>query len=75
MFTQRFILYLLFYFIKHKSEIFSIFKQCKAQVKNRTRRKVKNFRSDNGLEYKDSEFLEFCKIEGIIGHFTIKGTP
>lgn len=62
-------------FMKHKSEVFTIFKQWKAQVENRTGRKVKYLRSDNGLEYRDTEFLEFCKTEGITRHFTVKGTP
>jgi hypothetical protein len=63
------------YFMKHKSEVFTIFKQWKAQVENQTERKVKYLRSDNGLEYKDTAFLEFCKTEGITRHFTVKGTP
>jgi hypothetical protein len=57
-----------------KSEVFTIFKQWKAQVKNQTERKVKHFGSDNELEYKDAEFLELCKIEDITRHFTIKET-
>jgi transposase InsO family protein len=36
---------------------------------------VKYFRSKNGLEYRDVEFLEFYKTKGIIRHFWIKGTP
>jgi hypothetical protein len=61
------------YFMKHKLEVFTIFKQWKTQVKNQTERKVKYLRSDNGLEYKDTTFLEFCKTEGITCHFTVKG--
>jgi hypothetical protein len=40
------------YFMKHKSKVFTIFKQWKAQVENQTGRRVKYLRSDNGLEYK-----------------------
>jgi hypothetical protein len=63
------------YFMKHKLEVFTIFKQWKAQVENQTGRRVKYLRSDNGLEYKDTTFLEFCKTEGITRHFTVRGTP
>jgi hypothetical protein len=45
------------YFMKHKSEVFTIFKQWKAQVENQTGRRVKYLRSNNGLEYKDTKFL------------------
>jgi hypothetical protein len=62
------------YFMKHKSEVFIIFKQWKAQVENQTGRRVKYLRSDNGLEYKDTAFLEFCKTKGITHHFTVRGT-
>ena len=32
-------------------------------------------RTDNGTEYTDKRFMEFCKIEGITRHFTTPGTP
>ena len=63
------------YFIKHKSKVFEIFKQWKAQVENQKNRKVKYLRTDNGTEFTDSRFQEFCKNEGITRHFTVKGTP
>ena len=63
------------YFMKHKSEVFGIFKQWKAQVENQKCRKVKYLRTDNGTEFKNSEFMEFCKNEGIARHFTVKRTP
>jgi transposase InsO family protein len=49
------------YFMKHKSKVFTIFKQWKAQVENHIGRRVTYLRSNNGLEYKDTTFLEFCK--------------
>ncbi|KAK3013045.1 hypothetical protein RJ639_008246 [Escallonia herrerae] len=63
------------YFMKHKSEVFNVFKQWKARVENQTGKKLKYFRSDNGMEYKDEEFLQFCKDKGIIKHFSVKRTP
>jgi transposase InsO family protein len=44
-------------------------------VENQTRSRVKYLRSNNGLEYKDTAFLELCKTEGITRHFIIRGTP
>ncbi|KAK3014360.1 hypothetical protein RJ639_009082 [Escallonia herrerae] len=63
------------YFMKHKSEVFNMFKQWKARVENQTGKKLKYFRSDNGMEYKDEEFLQFCKDKGIIRHFLVKRFP
>ncbi|BFG24560.1 hypothetical protein CerSpe_108340 [Prunus speciosa] len=63
------------YFMKEKSDVFTKFKVWKAEVENLTGRKIKVLRSDNGGEYKDSKFLEFCKSEGIKRHFTVKKTP
>ena len=61
--------------MKHKSDVFGIFKKWKAQVENQTGRKIKYLRTDNGLEYRDKEFIRFCELEGITRHFIIKGTP
>ena len=44
-------------------------------MENQTKRKVRYLRSDNGLEYKDTAFLEFYKTEGITHHFTVRGNP
>ena len=61
--------------MKHKSDVFSIFKKWKAQVENQTDRKKKYLRTKNGLEYRDKEFIRFYELEGITHHFTVKGTP
>ena len=55
--------------------MFRIFKKWKAQVENQTSMKIKYFRIDNGLEYKDKKIIRFCELEGITRHFTVKGTP
>ena len=49
------------YFMKHKSDVFGIFKKWKAQVENQTGRKIKYLRTYNGLEYTDKEFIRFCE--------------
>ncbi|CAL2228921.1 unnamed protein product [Prunus armeniaca] len=63
------------YFMEEKYEVFTKFKEWKAEVENLTERKINILRSDNGGEYKDSKFLEFCKSEGVKRHFTVRKTP
>uniref|UniRef100_A0A2N9H3V7 Uncharacterized protein n=1 Tax=Fagus sylvatica TaxID=28930 RepID=A0A2N9H3V7_FAGSY len=60
------------YFLKNKSEAFAKFKIWKAEVENQTGRKIKCFRTDKVTEYKDGDFLKFCKEYGIKRHFTVK---
>lgn len=63
------------YVMKHKSESFDKFKVWLAVVENQTGKKLKVLRSDNGGEYKDTEFLNFCSSKGIQRHFTTPGDP
>lgn len=44
-------------------------------VENRTSRKLKTLRSDNGTEYTDGAFKKFCDEEGIVRHWTVRDTP
>ena len=61
--------------MKHKSEVFEVFKRWKAMVENETGLKIKKLRSDNGGEYEDSEFKKFCYDSGIRLERTVPGTP
>uniref|UniRef100_A0A2N9FQZ7 Integrase catalytic domain-containing protein n=1 Tax=Fagus sylvatica TaxID=28930 RepID=A0A2N9FQZ7_FAGSY len=63
------------YFLKNKSEAFAKFKIWKAEVENQTGRKIKCLRTDNGTEYRDGDFLKFCKEHGIKRHFIVRKTP
>ncbi|KAK8570961.1 hypothetical protein V6N13_094058 [Hibiscus sabdariffa] len=63
------------YFLKHKSEVFAKFKLWKAEVENQTGRKIKYLRSDNGIEYTDSQFLKFYEEHEIRRHFIVWKTP
>lgn len=63
------------YFLKNKTELFAKFKEWKALVETQTSRKIKRFRTDNGLEFCSEEFDRFCKKNGIDMHKTIRGTP
>ena len=51
------------YFLKHKNEVFVTFKQWKTLLEKPTRKQVK---IDNGLEFCEGEFNDFCKNEGIV---------
>ncbi|KAM1046410.1 hypothetical protein ACFX13_026491 [Malus domestica] len=44
-------------------------------VENQTGRKIKILRSDNGGEYTSDHFFKVCKEEGIVRHFSVRGTP
>ena len=48
------------YFLKNKSDVFEIFKKWKAMIETETCLKVKYLRSDNGGEYIDGGFSEYC---------------
>ena len=49
-------------------------KSGKHKLRIKTDRKIKYLSTDNGLEYRDKEFIRFCELEGITRHFTVKGT-
>ena len=49
------------YFLKTKGEVFSRFKDFKALVEKKTGRKIQVLRSDNGGEYTDGGFSDFCE--------------
>ena len=51
--------------MKHKSEVFGLFKVFKALVENQSKRKLKALRYDNGGEYVKSEFIQYCTDVGI----------
>ena len=63
------------YFMQYKSETFAKFKLWKDKVENQTEKKVKCLRTDNGIEYTNDEFMDFCEQHGIKRHFTVRKTP
>ena len=64
-FIDDFSRYCWVHFLKHKSEVFDLFKVFKALVENQSRRKLNILRSDNGGEYFKSKFIQYCKYAGI----------
>ncbi|KAL6323541.1 hypothetical protein AAG906_039119 [Vitis piasezkii] len=63
------------YFLKNKYDVFETFKKWKAMVETETSLKVKCLRSDNGGEYIDGGFSEYCAAQGIGMEKTIPRTP
>ena len=63
------------YFLKNKSDVFETFKKWKAMVEKKIGLKVKCLRSNNGGEYIDGEFSEYCARQGIRMEKTITETP
>ena len=57
--------------MKHKSDVFSTFKDWKTAIKKQIGRQVKCLRTNNGLEFYSDEFNTMCKKEGIIRHCTV----
>ena len=61
--------------MKNKSDVFKTFKKWKAIVETETDLKVKCLRSNNGGEYIDGGFSEYCVAQGIRMVKTIPRTP
>jgi transposase InsO family protein len=53
------------YCIRQKSDVFDTFKKWKALVENETGKSLKCLRSDNGGEYCNKEFDDYCSYHGI----------
>lgn len=63
------------YFLKTKDEAFSKFSEWLALVENQSGKTLKALRTDNGLEYCNKTFNDFCKAKGILRHKTCPYTP
>ena len=61
--------------MKAKSEVFKCFQEFKDLVENQTGRKIKVLRLENGGEYIDREFVDFCASEGIQREFIVPYNP
>ena len=54
------------YLMKHKDQVFQMFKNYKFKVENQKGKKIKIIRSDKSCEYFSKEFYSFCEENGII---------
>ena len=63
------------YFLKTKDKVFDQFQEFKSLVENLIGKRIKTLRSDNGGEYIDKDFIEFCAREGIRREWTAPYNP
>ncbi|XP_022853855.1 uncharacterized protein LOC111375283 [Olea europaea var. sylvestris] len=62
------------YLLRSKNEALEAFKQCKSEIENQLRKRIKVIRSDRGGEY-GAPFEEFCSVSGIIHQTTAPYSP
>ncbi|HEV7737029.1 MAG TPA: DDE-type integrase/transposase/recombinase [Chlamydiales bacterium] len=67
--------YSIVYFSEHKSMTLDFFKLYKAFIKRQLNKEVKRIRTDNGREYVNREFQEYCGKNGIIMETTAPYSP
>jgi hypothetical protein len=63
------------YSLKNKLEVFDRFKEFNDLVENQREKIIKVLRMDNGGEFCENEFKEFCKKCSVESHNTIPYTP
>ena len=61
--------------LKHKYEVFDLFKRFRALVESQSGRKLKIRRSENGGEYVKSNFIQYYAYGGIHMQNSIPYTP
>lgn len=64
-FIDDFTRYTFIYLLKSKNEVLEKFKQFKTMIENQLDHKIKAFRSDNGTEFTNNAFKQFCTSNGI----------
>ncbi|WVZ64613.1 hypothetical protein U9M48_014108 [Paspalum notatum var. saurae] len=64
-FIDGFSQYTWLYLLKQKNDVFTVFKDLCALIKNKFGNTVKFLRSDNGMEYVNQEFEQFLASNGI----------
>lgn len=74
-FTDDFMHVTKIYLMRQKSELFSCFQQYEAMATAHFERPISRIRCDNGGEYKNTKFSEFCAKKGIQIEFTVAYTP
>nr|GEY65329.1 zinc finger, CCHC-type [Tanacetum cinerariifolium] len=58
------------YFLSTKNQAFDIFKEFKKTIENELRTTLKMFRTNHGGEFNSSEFIQYCKENGIARQLT-----
>ena len=63
------------FILKTKDEVQDYFKNWKTLIENQTGKKIKRFKTDNGLEFCSDFFTNYCRKAGIARHKTVVKTP
>ncbi|GKA00245.1 ribonuclease H-like domain-containing protein [Tanacetum coccineum] len=63
------------FFLRTKDETSGILKDFIRQIENQLNQKVKAIRCDNGTEFKNKDFIEFCGSKGIKREYSNARTP
>ncbi|GJV69480.1 putative ribonuclease H-like domain-containing protein [Tanacetum coccineum] len=63
------------FFLRTKDETSGILKDFIRQIQNQLNQKVKTIRCDNGTEFKNRDFIEFCGSKGIKREYSNARTP
>ncbi|GJR41513.1 putative ribonuclease H-like domain-containing protein [Tanacetum coccineum] len=63
------------FFLRTKDETSGILKDFIRQIENQLNQKVKTIRCDNGTEFKNRDFIEFCGSKGIKREYNNARTP
>ncbi|GJU98603.1 putative ribonuclease H-like domain-containing protein [Tanacetum coccineum] len=63
------------FFLRTKDETSGILKDFIRQIENQLNQKVKTIRYDNGIEFKNRDFIEFCGSKGINREYSNARTP
>lgn len=63
------------FILKIKDEAFLRFKEWQNIQENQTNKKIKTFRTDNGLEFCNQEFDLHCSSHCIMRYKIVKATP
>ena len=74
-FIDEFTHYTATYLLTYKSEVLNIFRDFVAKSETFFNLKIVNLYCDNGGEYVNNDFKEFCSKKGIMFHFTVPYTP
>ncbi|GJT83167.1 retrotransposon protein, putative, ty1-copia subclass [Tanacetum coccineum] len=74
-FTDDYSRYGYVYLLKHKHEVFEIFKVFKNEVENQLGKTIKALRSDRGGEYISQDLKDYLKACGIVQQLTPPYTP
>jgi len=62
-------------FLKNKNETFNLFFNWFNQIKNQFNQRIKYIRTDNGTEFKNNLFNQYCYNYGIKHQFTVPYNP